>query len=97
MCFHAQQASEKALKGVLIDRGVTPPKTHRLALLIRLLQEQGVHVPSGVEGCIELSGYAVLTRYPSDLAHIEEEEYTWAVQLAEAVVAWAEEQIGEAR
>lgn len=31
LCFHAQQASEKALKAVLGSHGVPFPKTHDLA------------------------------------------------------------------
>lgn len=37
VCFHAQQCAEKLMKGLLIQRGVTPPKVHDLAELNRLV------------------------------------------------------------
>lgn len=39
LCFHAQQASEKAVKAVLIDRGVQFPYTHNMARLITIVRE----------------------------------------------------------
>ena len=38
VCYHAQQCIEKLMKGLLIDRGVTPPRTHYLAGLDELLK-----------------------------------------------------------
>jgi len=34
VCFHCQQAAEKLLKAYLVDRGVQPPFTHDLLLLL---------------------------------------------------------------
>ena len=34
VCFHAQQAAEKALKGFLVFHGQMPPKTHDLVGLL---------------------------------------------------------------
>lgn len=36
LCFHPQQAVEKAIKGVLVQRSVEFPKTHDLNLLLGL-------------------------------------------------------------
>lgn len=38
VCFHAQQCIEKLMKGLLIHRGVTPPRTHNLMWLDKLLR-----------------------------------------------------------
>ena len=38
LCFHAQQAAEKAIKALLIQRGVDFPYVHDLARLLDLLQ-----------------------------------------------------------
>ncbi len=35
-CFHAQQAVEKALKAVIAARGETPPRTHKISLLVEI-------------------------------------------------------------
>jgi hypothetical protein len=37
ICFHAQQAAEKVLKGLLTARSIEFPKTHSLLLLLDLL------------------------------------------------------------
>ena len=37
LCFEAQQAAEKALKALLIARGVPFPRTHAIELLLSLL------------------------------------------------------------
>ena len=39
LCFHAQQAAEKALKAVLVFRSVPFPKTHNIRTLMDLLPE----------------------------------------------------------
>lgn len=31
LCFHCQQAAEKAIKAVLVSAGIEPPRTHALA------------------------------------------------------------------
>jgi len=36
-CFHAEQCVEKLMKALLIHLGITPPRTHDLATLDRLL------------------------------------------------------------
>lgn len=37
LCFHAQQAAEKALKGILVACNVAVPRTHNLRTLFDLL------------------------------------------------------------
>lgn len=66
VCFHAQQAAEKALKGLLTAHGVPFPRTHDLALLASLVPR---HVPLDVhrDTWVELSYFAVGPRYPDDL------------------------------
>jgi len=48
LCFHAQQAAEKALKAVLIAKGVPPPKTHNIRTLLDLLPQE-VIAPQEIE------------------------------------------------
>ena len=89
LCFHAQQATEKALKAVLIFRSVPFPKTHNIRTLMDLLPD-GMNIPEEAKGAASLTDYAVLTRYPGDLEPVTEEEYLEAVRIAEAVVRWGE-------
>ena len=89
LCFHAQQAAEKALKAVLILRSVAFPKTHNIRTLIDFLPE-GLNLPEEAKGAAILTDYAVQTRYPGDLEPVTEEEYREALRIAEAVLRWAE-------
>jgi HEPN domain-containing protein len=87
--FHAQQAAEKALKAVLLTRGIRFPFVHDLERLLELLERDGVYPPGPVHDAGRLTGYAVLTRYPHDDA-VTEDEFRQAMTIAEAVVRWAE-------
>jgi len=89
LCFHAQQAAEKALKAILVACNVAVPRTHNLRTLFDLLPVD-VLVPSDVQMAAGLSDYAVASRYPGVSESVEVEEYREAVDLAEAVVYWAE-------
>lgn len=89
LCFHAQQAAEKALKAALIAKGVPPPKTHNIRTLLDLLPRD-IIPPREVEDAASLTDYAVITRYPGDFESVDEDEYKEAIRLAETLVIWAE-------
>jgi HEPN domain-containing protein len=89
LCFHAQQAAEKALKAVLVAYNIPVPRTHNLRTLYDLLPME-VMAPPDIQEAVGLSEYAVASRYPGVNEPIEDEEYREAVDLAEAVVYWAE-------
>jgi HEPN domain-containing protein len=91
LCFDAQQATEKALKVLLIHRGVTFPYVHDLAELITLLQQAGEAIPEAVKEAARLTRFAVVTRYPGVSEPVTREEYQGAVAIAERVVRWVEE------
>jgi len=93
LCFDAQQAAEKALKALIIHRGLLFPKVHDLAALLTIIEQCGVLVPADVRECDRLSGYAVEGRYPGLLEDVSEEEYREALRLAERVVEWVISQI----
>lgn len=93
LCFDAQQAAEKAIKAVLVNRRVPFPKTHAIAELLTLLLQAAVHVPDGVRQAAILTGYAVEARYPGISEEVTEADYAAALELAERVVRWAESEI----
>ncbi len=93
LCFQAQQATEKALKALLLQRGVRFPRTHSLAVLISLLEQAGEQVPGHIRNATRLTDYAVEARYPGLDEVVDLEEYLEALALAEAVVRWVEESI----
>ena len=89
LCFEAQQAAEKALKAVLIGRGIEFPYVHDLARLLSLLEEGGEAVPAAVRKAAMLTPYALITRYPGTVRPVAERDYREAVGIAEAVIRWA--------
>jgi len=93
LCFDAQQAAEKAIKAVLLKKGVAFPYVHDLARLLTLLGEAGEEIPEAVRRAEDLTRYAVVTRYPGLTEPVTESHYQEAVASAEAVVRWAEERI----
>jgi HEPN domain-containing protein len=94
LCFQAQQAVEKAIKGLLIFYNVDPEKTHNLVSLIKKLSEN-IEIPEEINKTVILNDYAVQTRYPGDYTPIEEEEYNNAIVVAEKCVKWIEKKIKE--
>jgi HEPN domain-containing protein len=92
-CFHAQQCAEKALKGLLSDRGIPFPRTHVLEVLLDLLKAHGVHVPDNVDEAFALSQYAVQTRYPGDWEPVTRREARLSLEHAALVLAWVERQV----
>ena len=93
LCFEAQQAAEKALKAVLIGRGVDFPYVHDLARLLSLLEEEGETIPATVRKAGMLTPYALITRYPGIVRPVTDREHGEAVEIAEAVVRWAGERL----
>lgn len=93
LCFEAQQAAEKAIKGVMISRQIDFPYVHDLALLLWHLEESGEKIPETVRRAATLTPYAVDTRYPGVGGPVSEQQYREAVEIAEAVTRWAQEQL----
>ena len=87
LCFHAQQAAEKALKAVLIAHAAAVPRTHDLAYLLDLLPKSIVVFPALLELPV-LTKYAVQHRYPGQDLPVTKKDYEKAVFLAKETVAW---------
>ncbi len=88
LCFHCQQAVEKALKGLLVHRGLMFPKTHDIEKLIALLETNGLTIPLHVRNAIILTDYAVSTRYPGVYEPVDDSTYEEACDTAQAVLHW---------
>jgi HEPN domain-containing protein len=93
LCFHAQQGAEKAIKAVLVMRQVEFPKTHVIEELLDLVAHAGQQVPPEVRHSARLTRYATGARYPGGAEDVTEDDHRRALELAERVVAWAEETI----
>ena len=88
LCFHLQQAAEKAVKAVLVAGGADPPRTHDLEMLLAAVPED---VPIGFDrlSVASLTAYAVASRYPGDDEPVDADEYAAALAVAASVVTWA--------
>jgi HEPN domain-containing protein len=93
LCFDAQQAAEKAIKAIFVERGETFPYSHDLAKLLGLLERNGAKIPKYVHKGNELTQYAHQTRYPGLADPVTRREHRRAVRIATAVLRWAERQI----
>jgi HEPN domain-containing protein len=94
LCFQAQQAVEKALKGLLIFFNVDPEKIHNLVSLTKELSKY-IDPPEEINEAAILNSYAVVTRYPGGYTPIGEEEYNNSIKIAEKCVNWIEKKIDE--
>ncbi len=90
LCFEAQQAAEKAIKSVMIKRNLEYPYLHDLSHLLSLLEEAGETIPDMVRKAGELAPYAVSIRYPGTTRPVAVHEYEKVIEIAAAVVRWAE-------
>jgi HEPN domain-containing protein len=63
--FWLQQSVEKALKDWLLELGNTPPLSHDLTKLLKLLLEQNIDIAKFLE-LDQLTDYAVQIRYDAD-------------------------------
>jgi len=88
LCFHAQQAAEKAIKAVLISQGIDFPKTHNIDFLLTLLPSHMQHDNLPAQANI-LTSYATIFRYPSEEEPVSLEEYQNLLAISRDVVTWA--------
>jgi HEPN domain-containing protein len=95
ICFQCQQAAEKAMKSVLAYLKQDIPRTHDLSRLWALCEPLVTDLPDMSKECVELSGYAVATRYP-DSVELDEHDMREALDCAKTVIenvsAWLESQ-----
>ena len=94
LCFDAQQAAEKAIKALLVKKGIAFPYVLDIAYLLTLVEQTAVQIPDPVRRAEDLTRYAVVTRYPGLVEPVSESHYLDALVSAEAVVRWAEIEIG---
>jgi HEPN domain-containing protein len=88
LCYHAQQAAEKAFKALLLSRVKRFPYVHDLALLVGEIEQAGITVPGDVREAVTLSEYAVEGRYPGFDEPVTAEQRERECLLAQRVVEW---------
>ena len=74
VCFHAHQCVEKPMKGLLLQRGSIPPRTHDLPELGRLVSVNHPAWSAPLEDLRFLTRASVAYRYPGESADRGEAE-----------------------
>jgi HEPN domain-containing protein len=90
LCFNMQQAMEKAIKALLIQRHVQFLSVHDIAELLTVLETTGQAIPQAIRQAARLTRFAVFTRYPGIASPISREEYTEALRVAGEVMRWVD-------
>jgi HEPN domain-containing protein len=85
VCFHAQQAGEKLLKGYLVAHGMTPERTHDLVQLLSVCLTIDPALSDLETPCVMLSAYGVFPRYPDDVDDVNESDARSLVAAAEQI------------
>jgi HEPN domain-containing protein len=93
--FHAQQAVEKAVKAVLVARGVRLVRTHNLERLSATCKAAGITVPVIKTDLKALTAYAVEWRYVEADIELPSLDFDTLTEDIETVLAWAEREISK--
>jgi HEPN domain-containing protein len=91
VCFHCQQAGEKALKAILAYHDEEIPRTHNLYEILRLCDTHysGIlEAPAGEAD--QLTNFAVITRYSNDEMKVSEEDMRLAIKNTERMLSHVE-------
>lgn len=94
VCFHCQQAAEKLLKAYLVARGVQPPFTHDLLLLLEEILPHSLAAETLREDLASLMPYAVGARYPGEFFMPTHEDTLQAREAAQRVLEWFQANCG---
>ncbi len=99
-CYHCSQAAEKALKAMLLALDQEPDRTHSIERLVCALELLGIETaPLRQLPLKPLQRMTTASRYPDgDEAPVDlfdERDGTLALQVARAVVGFADRQLGE--
>ncbi len=94
VCFHSQQAAEKLLKAYLVARGVQPPLTHDLLLLLEEILRYDADAETLRDDLALLMPYAVGARYPDEFFTPTPEDAREARQAAQHVLEWLKFHLG---
>lgn len=85
ICFHCQQAAEKAIKTFMVAKNITIIKTHDLGILLEKCSTIEPSFKNILVECSRLTDYAVQQRYPFSI-EIEENDMRLALHDAQSIL-----------
>ena len=86
ICFHCQQAVEKALKAILAYHEEDVPKTHNIRILAELCKTHSTKVYLDDKVVDTITAFAVVTRYADDNRDFTEDTAKFALRQAKQTV-----------
>lgn len=91
ICYHSQQAAEKAIKALILYFGAEGgmPKLHDLSFLLGQIKNKTAVDEKYYDYADTLSPYGVVVRYPNEL-FLEERHAKEAIRYAEEILQWVE-------
>ena len=94
ICYHCQQAAEKALKALIIatEENIDVPKTHDLALLADDLSESFEIDDLLYNACSDLTPFGVKVRYPKEIS-VDETLTKKALSDKTRIIDWVKSQL----
>ncbi|MCI5713589.1 MAG: HEPN domain-containing protein [Lachnospiraceae bacterium] len=89
ICYHCQQAAEKAIKALVVSHGTQGgmPKLHDLSFLLNQVKNFVKIEEKYYDYADTLTPYGVSVRYPNEL-FLEERHAKEAIQYAEEILKW---------
>ena len=102
ICYHSQQAAEKAVKALIVYFGKQGgiPKQHdisfllnQIKILVKSRSQLGV-TEELMDYADNLTQYGIAPRYPNEM-NIDEEEAKYAVRQAGTILQWAKNIIAD--
>lgn len=101
ICFHCQQAAEKAVKALIVYLGNQGgmPKSHDISFLLNqiknlLLSKKGIEIkPELIMTANYLSKFGIAPRYPNEI-EVDEYHARKALSDSEALLKWVTEAMG---
>ena len=94
ICYHCQQAGEKAIKALYIAKEIPGgiPRKHDLWFLLEQMKNV-VDIPESIYDAAEkLDPYAIVFRYPGE-TRVDDYRAKQAIGLAEAIIDWVNQNI----
>jgi HEPN domain-containing protein len=84
ICYHCQQAVEKYLKSLIVQKGLPLKRTHDLEELLDILATSGMSIlEEDYDNALKINDYAVLIRYPSTNSDPSESDVKEAILIVE--------------
>lgn len=89
ICYHCQQAAEKAIKGLILYYGAEGgmPRQHDLSFLLNQVKNKVAIEEKYYDYADTLSPYGVAVRYPNEL-FLEERHAKEAIKAADDILQW---------